>query len=75
MDTRIGRVAGIRRGLIVEHGLLGVRPLGVAVAIGLILFFTGALAAHVRARAFHNIAVPGAYFAQAVAVAALAMAR
>jgi hypothetical protein len=32
-------------------GLVGVRPLGIAAAIGLVLFFTGALTAHVRARA------------------------
>lgn len=55
-------------------GLLAVRPLGIAAAIGLALFFTGALAAHARARAFHNIAVPGTYFALAVASAALAVA-
>jgi hypothetical protein len=54
-------------------GLVGVRPLGVAAAIGLVLFFTGALAAHVRARAFHNIAVSGAYFALAAASAVLAV--
>lgn len=53
-------------------GLLGVWPLGVAAAIGLAAFFTGALAAHLRARAFHNIAVPAAYFALAAASAALA---
>ena len=55
-------------------GLLGVRPLGIAAALGLVLFFTGALATHVRARVFHNIAVPGAYFALAVASTALAVA-
>lgn len=55
-------------------GLLGVRPLGIAAAIGLVLFFTGALAAHVRARVFHNIAFPGAYFALAIASAVLAVA-
>jgi DoxX-like family len=55
-------------------GLLGVRPLGTAAATGLVAFFTGALAAHVRARAFHNIAFPGAYFALALASAALAAA-
>jgi DoxX-like family len=55
-------------------GLLDVRPLGIAAAIGLVLFFTGALATHVRARVFHNIAVPGAYFALAAASAALAVA-
>src|SRR5215469_5403756 len=38
-------------------GLLGVRQLGIAAAVGLVLFFTGALATHVRARVFHNIAV------------------
>jgi len=55
-------------------GLLGVVPLGIAAAIGLVLFFTGALAAHVRARVFHNIAFPGAYFALAVASASLVVA-
>jgi hypothetical protein len=55
-------------------GLLGVRPLGIAAAIGLVLFFAGALAAHVRARVFHNIAVPGGYFALAAASAVLAVA-
>jgi hypothetical protein len=56
-------------------GVLGVRPLGVAAAIGLVLFFTGALAAHVRARVLRNIAFPGTYFALAAASAALAVAR
>jgi hypothetical protein len=46
-------------------GLLGVRPLGIAAATGLVLFFIGALAAHVRARVFHNIAFPAGYFALA----------
>jgi hypothetical protein len=55
-------------------GLLGVRPLGIAAAIGLVLFFTGALATHIRARVFHNIAFPGIYFGLAVASAALAIA-
>jgi DoxX-like family len=55
-------------------GLLGLQPLGIAAAIGLVLFFTGALAAHVRGRAFHNIAFPGTYFALAIASAALAAA-
>jgi DoxX-like family len=51
-----------------------VRILGIAAAIGLVLFFTGALGAHARARAFYNIAVPGAYFALALASLALAVA-
>lgn len=55
-------------------GLLGVRPLGIAAGIGLTLFFAGALAAHIRARVFHNIAVPGTYFALAAASTALAVA-
>ena len=55
-------------------GLVAVRPLGIAAAIGLVLFFAGALAAHVRARAFHNIAAPGIFFALAVAALGLAMA-
>jgi hypothetical protein len=55
-------------------GLLGVQPLGIAAATGLVLFFIGALAAHVRARAFHNIAFPAAYFALAIASAVLAVA-
>ena len=55
-------------------GLLDVRPLGIAAAIGLVLFFAGALAAHVHARVFHNIGVPGAYFALAIASAAVTAA-
>lgn len=55
-------------------GLLAVRLLGIAAAIGLVLLFTGALAAHIRTRAFRNIAVPGAYFALALASLALAFA-
>ncbi|QCR48037.1 hypothetical protein C1N79_16040 [Streptomyces sp. SGAir0924] len=44
-------------------GLLGFRPLGIAAAVGLVLFFVGALVAHVRARVFHNIAFPAGYLA------------
>jgi DoxX-like family len=55
-------------------GLLGLRPLGVAAGVGLVLFFTGALVTHVRARVFHNIAVPGTYFALAAASTVLALA-
>lgn len=53
-------------------GLLCVRPIGIAAAIGLVLFFAGALAAHIRARVFCNIAFPGAYFSAAVASLVLA---
>ncbi|MFE0803020.1 DoxX family protein [Streptomyces sp. NPDC058812] len=44
-------------------GLLGVRPLGIAAAVGLVLFFVGAVVAHVRTRVFHNIAFPAGYLA------------
>ncbi|MFD5007310.1 DoxX family protein [Streptomyces mutabilis] len=53
-------------------GLLGVRPLGVAAAAGLVLFFVGAVAAHIRARVFHNIAFPVGYLALNAAVLVLA---
>jgi hypothetical protein len=53
-------------------GLMGVRPLGVAAAAGLVLFFVGAVAAHVRARVFHNIAFPIGYLALNAAVLVLA---
>jgi len=56
-------------------GLVGFRGLGVAAAVGLVLFFAGALGVHVRARVFHNIAFPGAYFALSVASLWLALAR
>jgi len=55
-------------------GLLGAWPIAIAAAAGLVLFFTAAMAAHVRARMFHNIAVPGAYFALAAASGVLAAA-
>lgn len=48
-------------------GLLGVRFLGVAAAVGLVLFFACALVMHVRKRVFHNIAFPGAFLVVAVA--------
>ncbi|WP_229403400.1 DoxX family protein [Micromonospora okii] len=47
--------------------LLGLRPIGVAAAAGLVLFFIGAVAAHLRARVHHNIAVPAGYLALAAA--------
>lgn len=56
-------------------GLLGMRLVGLAAAVGLVLFFAGALITHMRARVYYNIAFPGAYFALAVAAAALATAQ
>ncbi|WP_214411545.1 DoxX family protein [Sphaerisporangium fuscum] len=56
-------------------GLLGVRLIGIAAAVGLVLFFAGAIAVHVRSRVLHNIASgPGPFFALAVASLALASA-
>ncbi|MFF7197399.1 DoxX family protein [Streptomyces sp. NPDC008079] len=55
-------------------GLLGVRPVGVAAAAGLVVFFVGAVLTHVRARVLYNIAFPGGYLALAVASLALAVA-
>jgi hypothetical protein len=55
-------------------GLLGIRPLGIAAAVGLVLFFLGALGVHVRAGVFHNIAFPMAFFAFAVATLTLGVA-
>ncbi|GGL07235.1 DoxX family protein [Nocardia jinanensis] len=52
-------------------GILGMKGVGLAAAVGLVLFFIGALIAHLRARVFYNIAFPGTYFALALATAAL----
>ncbi|SEG90012.1 DoxX-like family protein [Thermomonospora echinospora] len=56
-------------------GLLGLRPLGIAAAAGLVLFFLGAVIAHIRARVFHNIAFPGAYLALAIGSFTLAVTQ
>ncbi|MFC4495041.1 DoxX family protein [Streptomyces ovatisporus] len=55
-------------------GLLGLPVVGEAAASGLVVFFIGAMGAHVRARVFHNIAFPAGYLALAVASLALAAA-
>ncbi|GAA2393976.1 DoxX family protein [Nonomuraea africana] len=52
-------------------GLLGVPYIGTAAAIGLVVFFVGAVALHVRAREFRKIAIPGGYLALAAASLAL----
>ncbi|HZW29874.1 MAG TPA: DoxX family protein [Isosphaeraceae bacterium] len=54
-------------GLLLGLGLLGVRPIGIAAALGLVMVFIGAVATHVRARVFYNIAFPMGYLALAVA--------
>lgn len=48
-------------------GLLGWPLIGLAAAAGLVLFFLGAVAAHVRAGVFHNIAFPLVFLGLAVA--------
>jgi hypothetical protein len=48
-------------------GLLGLPAIGVAAAAGLVLFFIGAVIAHVRARVLYNIAFPGGYLALSAA--------
>jgi hypothetical protein len=44
-------------------GLLGVESIGIAAATGLVLFFIGAIATHIRARVWYNIAFPSGYLA------------
>ncbi len=56
-------------------GLLGWRGIGVAAAGGLVLFFVGAVVAHLRARVLNTIVFPGAYLALAVASLALGIAQ
>jgi hypothetical protein len=56
-------------GLIV--GLLGLRYLGIAAAIGLVLYFVGAVVVHVRAHVLSNIAFPGGYLLMSVMSLAL----
>ena len=56
-------------------GVLGLRPLGTAAASGLVLFFIGALATHIRARVFYNIAFPCFFLALAVASLFLSATR
>lgn len=53
-------------------GLLGIGPLGIAAAAGLVLFFIGAVGAHIRARVYYNIAAPGGYLVLAIASLVLA---
>lgn len=56
-------------------GLLGVRPLGIAAGVGLVLFYVGAVAAHVRARVFRTLVFPGLFLMLAAGALSLAAAR
>jgi DoxX-like family len=60
-------------GLIV--GLLGLRALGIAAAVGLVLFFVGAVITHLRARVLYNIAFPGAFLCLSAAALAMMVAH
>jgi hypothetical protein len=55
-------------------GPAGLRPLAVAAGIGLVAFFVGALAVHLRARALRTIGFPGAYLALAAAALVVTVA-
>ena len=46
---------------------IGVPLLGVAAAIGLVLFFIGAIAAHIRVRDYSSIPFPGVFLLLAIA--------
>ena len=48
-------------------GLLGVRYIGVAAAVGLVLFFLGAIGVHLRAHEHHFIVTTIGYFLLAAA--------
>jgi hypothetical protein len=52
-------------------GLLGIPLIGIAAAAGLVAFFVGALAFHIRARVLYNIAFPGVFLALAATTLAL----
>ncbi|MFH9354505.1 DoxX family protein [Kitasatospora sp. NPDC017646] len=56
-------------------GLVAVPPLGVAAAVGLVLFYVGAVATHLRTRVIHNVHFPVGYLALAAATLGLTLAR
>lgn len=56
-------------------GLLGLRHIGIAAAVGLVLYFAGAVVVHVRARVFSNIGFPGGYLLLSVLSLALSTMR
>lgn len=55
-------------------GLIGVPLIGALAAIGLILFFVGAIVTHLRAREYPSLSFPGAYLLLAVAALGLDLA-
>jgi DoxX-like family len=49
--------------------------LGIAAAVGLVLFFVGAVITHLRARVLYNIAFPGASLCLSATTLALMIVR
>ena len=60
-------------GLVV--GVLGQTGLGIAAASGLVLFFMGAVATHLRAHVLYNLAFPAGYLLLSAASLALMIAH
>jgi hypothetical protein len=56
-------------------GVVGLPVIGIAAATGLVLYFIGAVIAHLRARVFCNIAFPGAYLGLSAASLVLLAAK
>ncbi|MFJ8911449.1 DoxX family protein [Amycolatopsis sp. NPDC102389] len=56
-------------------GLFGVPYIGTAAAVGLVLFYFGAVITHVRARVFRTIALPVGLLAVAVAALVVDLAQ
>lgn len=56
-------------------GLLGVRYLGAAAAVGLVLFFLGAIGVHLRAHDHKHIITTVGYFLPATAALVASIAR
>ena len=54
---------------------LGLPVIGIAAATGLVLYFIGAVIAHLRARVLYNIAFPGAYLGLSAASLVLLAAK
>ncbi|MFT3854981.1 MAG: DoxX family protein [Ilumatobacteraceae bacterium] len=60
-------------GLVV--GLAGASAVGIAAAGGLVLFYIGAVAAHLRCRVLYNIAFPMSFLGLAIASLVLMISR
>jgi DoxX-like family len=56
-------------------GLVGPPAIGIAAATGLVLYFIGAVTAHLRACVLYNIAFPGAYLGLSAASLVLLAAK